>query len=223
MMKLSRVIPFFLFLALVACSQKPTVKPPFWDDIQAFKRQDSINMPAKNEILFIGSSSFTIWQDVQSYFPSYPIINRGFGGSSLPDVTRYREDVIFKYSPKQIFIYCGENDFAASDTVSVPTVVGRFKELFTLIREKLKDIPIVYISMKPSPSRAHLMPKFVEANNIIRDFLSTQPGTTFLDVYHSMLKPDGTPMDDIFREDRLHMTAKGYAIWQKLIEPLLLK
>jgi lysophospholipase L1-like esterase len=38
-----------------------------------------------------------------------------------------------------------------------------------------------------------------------------------------MLKPDGTPMDDIFREDRLHMTAKGYAIWQKIMEPYLKK
>jgi hypothetical protein len=211
MTKLSRIIPFFLFIALVACTQKQTAKPPFWDDIQAFKRQDSISMPAKNQILFVGSSSFTIWQDVQSYFPSYPIINRGFGGTSLPDVTRYSEDVIFKYSPKQIIMYCGENDFAANDTVTVPTVVGRFKELFQMI------------SMKPSPSRAHLMPKFVEANTIIRDFLAAQPGTTFLDVYHSMLKPDGTPMDDIFQEDRLHMNPKGYAIWQKLIEPLLLK
>ena len=45
----------------------------------------------------------------------------------------------------------------------------------------------------------------------------------FIDVYHKMLKPDGTPMDNIFLEDKLHMNAKGYAIWQKAIEPYLLK
>jgi lysophospholipase L1-like esterase len=38
-----------------------------------------------------------------------------------------------------------------------------------------------------------------------------------------MLKADGTPMTDIFLEDNLHMNAKGYAIWQKIIEPYLLK
>jgi lysophospholipase L1-like esterase len=30
-------------------------------------------------------------------------------------------------------------------------------------------------------------------------------------------------LDTLFLEDKLHMNAKGYAIWQKLIEPHLLK
>ena len=30
-------------------------------------------------------------------------------------------------------------------------------------------------------------------------------------------------MQDIFIEDDLHMNAKGYAIWQKAIEPYLIK
>ena len=31
------------------------------------------------------------------------------------------------------------------------------------------------------------------------------------------------PMPDIFIQDNLHMNEKGYAIWQKIIEPYLLK
>src|ERR1700736_1860158 len=98
----------------------------FYNDIQAFKKKDSVHMPAKHSILFIGSSSFTKWTDVQDYFPGYPIINRGFGSSTLPDVIRYADDIIFPYQPKQIVIYCGENDLAASDTVTAETVVERF-------------------------------------------------------------------------------------------------
>lgn len=45
--------------------------------------------------------------------------------------------------------------------------------------------------------------------------------TTFIDVYHAMLKDNGTPMEDIFREDKLHMNEKGY-IWQKLIQPYII-
>jgi lysophospholipase L1-like esterase len=30
-------------------------------------------------------------------------------------------------------------------------------------------------------------------------------------------------MQDIFIEDNLHMNAKGYAIWQKAMEPYLIK
>jgi len=210
----------FLFISVTLLAQN---KPAFWDDIQAFKKQDSAHFPEKGQILFTGSSSFTNWKDVNEYFPGYHILNRGFGGSTLPDLIRYTQDVVYPYQPRQIVIYCGENDFASSDTVSVPTVVLRFKTLFALVRKKYKNVPLAYVSMKPSPSRAHLMPKYVKANAQIKAFLAKQKKTDFIDVYSQMLKPDGTPIDGIWRDDKLHMTAKGYAIWQKIMEPYLKK
>jgi lysophospholipase L1-like esterase len=222
-MNMKKVKNLFLFLLLVSLARAQDTKPPFWEDIQVFKKQDSAGFPGTNKILFVGSSSFTKWTDVQSYFPAYPIINRGFGGSSLPDVIRYSGDVIFKYQPKQIVIYCGENDLAASDTVSAQTVIERFKNLFILIRSRLRNVPIVFISLKPSPSRQNLMPKMLVANVGIRNFLKKKSKTVFIDVYHNMLNPDGTAIKDLFIEDNLHMNAKGYAIWQKLIEPYLKK
>ena len=196
---------------------------PFANDIAAFKKQDSISFPPKNAILFVGSSSFTKWTDVQQYFPDYKIINRGFGGSSLPDVIRYEKEIIFPYLPKQIVIYCGENDLAFSDTIKALTVFERFKTLFSDIRNKFPTTPIAYVSLKPSPSRWHLKSKIEEANKLIKQFLKKIKKTVFIDVYHKMLGPDGTPLAEIFLTDKLHMNAKGYAIWQKVIEPLLVK
>jgi len=219
-MRLRLILLLLVFSPWISAQES---KPPFWNDIQDFKRQDSISFPGTGKILFVGSSSFTKWKDVQDYFPGFPIVNRGFGGSSLPDVIRYREDVIFKYKPKQIVIYCGENDLAASDTVSAATVIKRFKELFSLIRGRLKNVPVAFVSLKPSPSRQHLMPKMLVVNGTIKNYLQKQKKTVFIDVYHKMLKPDGKPMDDIFIEDKLHMNAKGYAIWQKIIKPYLFK
>lgn len=213
-----------LFLTSVyfgSCAQQE--KPPFWNDIQEFKKQDQSNPPKPNQILFTGSSSFTMWRDVQSYFPGYPILNRGFGGSSLPDVIRYTSDIIFPYQPKQVVLYIGENDFAANDTVSVETVFNRFKQLYSLIRSRYPNVPIAYVSMKPSPSRKNLWPKFIDANKKIGDFLGSEKNAAFVNVYDKMLKPDGTPLDGLFLEDQLHMTPKGYVIWQKEIEPHLVK
>ena len=211
----------FFFLINFVCSYAQ--QPPFYHDIQAFKSKDSIHFPPKHAILFIGSSSFTKWVDVQDYFPGYTIVNRGFGGSSLPDVIRYADDIIFPYQPKQIVIYCGENDFAASDTVSVNTVYHRFIKLFSLIRKKLPHVPIAYVSMKPSPSRQQLWDKFDEGNKLIKNFLKGKDHTAFIDVYHAMLNEDGTSKIEIFTQDNLHMNAKGYKIWQKIIKPYLLK
>ncbi len=135
MKKLKLLVVFFLLLTTGVFAQ--TILHPFWQEIQNFKKQDSLNFPVKNQVLFVGSSSFTMWKDVQNHFPDYKIINRGFGGSSLTDVIRYAGDVIIPYQPKQIVIYCGENDLAASDTVTSEMVVNRFKELFFMIRSKL--------------------------------------------------------------------------------------
>lgn len=217
-----------LNLLLIAClfsfaAVAQETKPPYWEDVQSFKKQDSVSFPAPGQILFVGSSSFTMWKDVQSYFPEYKILNRGFGGSSLTDLISYADDVIFRYQPKQIVIYCGENDFAGNDSLFPAQVAERFFTLFRMIRAKYKKVPVAYISMKPSPSRRHLMDKFNVANVMIKSFLQTKKKAKFIDVYHAMLKPDGLPMDDIFLDDKLHMNAKGYAIWQKLIEPHLLK
>jgi lysophospholipase L1-like esterase len=38
-----------------------------------------------------------------------------------------------------------------------------------------------------------------------------------------MLDSHGKPKKELFVEDNLHMNAKGYAIWQKLIQPILVK
>jgi len=196
---------------------------PFIEDINAFKKQDQITPAPANAILFIGSSSFTKWRDVGNYFPAYTIINRGFGGSSLPDVIRYAPDIIFAYHPKQVVIYCGDNDLASSDAIAADSVFERFKTLFELIRTSLPGENIVFVSIKPSPSRARLQTKMEQANLLIQTYLSINAHTGFVDVYHKMLNADGSTMTDIFVEDKLHMNAKGYAIWQKAIEPYLAK
>jgi len=215
----------FAILLVFSCVNlfAQNTKPPFWSDIQQFRKLDSVQPPPSNAILFVGSSSFTRWTDVQNYFPGYTIVNRGFGGSTLADVLRYEEDVIFKYNPKQILIYCGENDFAASDTVTAATVFDRFKNLFSEIRAVYPEVPVAYISMKPSPSRWNLKEKFMSANNLIENYLKKQKNTQFINVWKPMLASNGKPKKELFVEDNLHMNAEGYAIWQKLIQPVLLK
>jgi lysophospholipase L1-like esterase len=37
-----------------------------------------------------------------------------------------------------------------------------------------------------------------------------------------MLDAEGRPLSDIFVADKLHMNAKGYAIWREVIAPHLL-
>ena len=214
---------FLVGVNIYTHAQNNTVAP-FQDEINAFAKADSVETPIPNSILFVGSSSFNYWKDISNYFPGYPIINRGFGGSSLTDVIYFNQETIIKYKPKQIYIYCGENDIAASDTITPQIVFERFKTLYKIIRTHLGNkIPVMYVSIKPSVARWSMEDKFVATNALIRNYINKQKHTQFLDVHAAMLDTNGMVFKDIFIADKLHMNAKGYAIWQKIIAPTLVK
>lgn len=218
------ILTFAFFLGIHSSQAQTTTPIPFQDEIEVFLKNDSIAMPAANSILFVGSSSFNYWKDISNYFPGYPIINRGFGGSSLTDVIYFNKETILKYKPKQIYIYCGENDIAASDTITPQIVFERFKTLYTIIRTHLGNkIPVMYVSIKPSVARWTMEEKFVASNTLIHNFINKQKHTQFLDVHSAMLDTNGEVFKDIFIGDKLHMNARGYAIWQKIIAPTLVK
>lgn len=213
----------FLSLLVLLVFALNTSAQPFAKEINHFRQLDSASAPPADPILFIGSSSFTNWKDVKDYFPSYPILNRGFGGSTLLHQIMYADEVIFKYHPKQIVIYCGENDFISPENITGDSVLQRFKRLYNLIRNRLPAVPIVYISIKPSPSREKYLPVMKEANRLIEAFTGKEKNIVFVDVFHKMFTEDGQIMSDIFLADQLHMNKKGYAIWQPVIAPHLVR
>ena len=213
---------YFILLAFLAIAEN-AISQPFINEIKAFRRADSTSMPPQNAILLIGSSSFTNWKDVAKYFPEHTIINRGFGGSSLPHMIMYAEDIIFKYNPKQILIYCGENDLTGGPSITADTVFERLKTLYTLIRSRYKKVPIAYISMKPSPSREKNLETMQKGNAMIKSFMEHEKRSSYIDVYSSMLDANGKILTHIFLSDKLHMNAEGYKIWQGVIAPYLVK
>jgi hypothetical protein len=60
--------------------------------IENFRRFDRRNTLPRNPVLFVGSSSIVFWETSIS-FPEYPVINRGFGAASLPEIMHYYNDV----------------------------------------------------------------------------------------------------------------------------------
>ncbi|WP_144283715.1 GDSL-type esterase/lipase family protein [Chryseobacterium echinoideorum] len=210
-----------VFLLIFIFNFSQDKKPIFWNEIQNFKKLDRENTPPNNSILLVGSSSFTKWQDVSDYFPGKVIINRGFGGSRLIDLNYYSEDLLQPYQPKQIIIYCGENDFADDAHLKPDVVVERFKTFYTKIREKFPNIQVDYISIKYSPSREHLWKQMKKANKKIARFMKKEKNADFIDITKVMNDSEGKVREDLFVEDRLHMTSEGYRLWTSVMKPYM--
>ena len=217
---MKKILAAFLLLTFTFIFSQEK-KPMFWQDIQNFKTLDQETPPPSNSILLVGSSSFTKWQDVSNYFPGKTIINRGFGGSRLTDLNFYSEDLLSPYQPKQIIVYCGENDFADDAELKSDVVVDRFKTFYTKIRAKFPNIQVDFISIKYSPSREKLWPQMKQANKKIAKFMKKEKNADFIDITKIMNDANGNVRKDLFVEDMLHMTPEGYQLWTKVMNPYM--
>jgi lysophospholipase L1-like esterase len=217
---MKKILAAFLLLTFTFIFSQEK-KPMFWQDIQNFKTLDQETPPPSNSILLVGSSSFTKWQDVSNYFPGKTIINRGFGGSRLTDLNFYSEDLLSPYQPKQIIVYCGENDFADDAELKSDVVVDRFKTFYTKIRAKFPNIQVDFISIKYSPSREKLWPQMKQANKKIAKFMKKEKNADFIDITKIMNDANGNVRKDLFVEDMLHMTLEGYQLWTKVMNPYM--
>ncbi|KAB7768260.1 SGNH/GDSL hydrolase family protein [Xanthomonas maliensis] len=189
------------------------------DDMRRFADSDAHQPPPKHGIVFVGSSSIRFWETLAQDFPGKPVINRGFGGSEVRDSTWYADRIVIPYAPRQVVLYAGDNDLNSGRS---PTQVRDDVLAFVArVRRALPDARISYISIKPSPSRAALLPSIATANRLIKQALAKVPHTDYVDVYTPMLDASGHPRPELFRPDMLHMTADGYAIWRKTLTPVL--
>ncbi|HVU25950.1 MAG TPA: SGNH/GDSL hydrolase family protein [Opitutus sp.] len=218
------MVPRFLRTLLLAFPLAFAVpspaSPDHWaKDIDAFTAADAARPPPAHAVLFIGSSSIVKWQSLAEDFPFTPVINRGFGGSELADSVFYADRIAIPYRPRAIVLYAGDNDIAAGK--SPEQVAADFVAFRAKIHAALPGTPIFYLSIKYSNSRLKFKDAMARANALIAADCAANPHCTFVDVNSAMLGADGNPRPELFQSDQLHMLPAGYAIWTRILAPLL--
>ncbi len=216
-----------LTIILAAASLGPAAEPQTpapdpqtkWEkDILTFEQWDRKNSFPADAVLFVGSSSIRMWETRQC-FPDLPVINRGFGGSQIAEITPLVPRVVFPYRPRAIVFYAGDNDIAAGK--SPQAIADDYRDFVRRVREKLADTPIYFLSIKPSPLRWSMWMNASQANTLIRDFCRTNAGLHFVDLAACLLQENGSPNPVLFLPDNLHLNAQGYKIWTQTLAPLL--
>ena len=233
--RIHTVIVLVLFLALCGCHAQPagkssdavsrkTPEPAPWyeAEIQAFEAADKASPPRPGQVLFVGSSSIRLWSSLAADMNPVPVLNRGFGGSKTGDVLSVFDRIVLPYKPSVIVYYCGDNDLGTTSTDSQAAADG-FIKFDRRARTRWSDIRVFYIPIKPSVQRWNNWAAMKKANDIVRAYCERTPGATYLDTVSPALAPDGRPDPSIFREDGLHMNAKGYAIWTSVVRPPVLE
>ena len=187
-------------------------------EMAAFEKQDRESRPAPGGIVFVGSSSIRLW-DLAKAFPGMPLINRGFGGSEIADSVAHVDLLVIRHKPRTVVFYAGDNDLASGKTPSA--VKADFDAFVAKVHAALPQTRIAFIAIKPSLQRWAIVAKVREANALIRKVCEQDDRLGFVDVDGPMLGWDDKPRKDLFVADGLHLSGRGYELWNALVRPFL--
>jgi lysophospholipase L1-like esterase len=195
--------------------------PTVWaGEMRRFDKADRRDGAPRNVIVFTGSSSIRFWRTLTTDLSPLPVLNRGFGGSQIDDVTHYAERVVLRYQPRAIVFYAGENDMAGvlwSRKKKPEEVRDAFRDFCDKILAAAPSTPIYFISIKPPKRRLAEWPRMQVANRLVHDYCASDERLHYIDIVPPMSDAQGNPRGDLYAWDGIHMNAQGYAIWTSIL------
>jgi lysophospholipase L1-like esterase len=191
--------------------------PPEWfeGELRLFEIIDRYDPPPDSAILFTGSSTIRRWYSLIEDMYPWKVINRGFGGSVMKELNQNIERIVFPYNPVKIIVYEGDNDIARGTKPSA--FLQECKVFINHCRQRLPNSEIIFLSIKPSPSRMRYWKQMDRANRMLKDLCSMHEHVLFIDISTPMFRKPGILKNDIYAEDRLHLNDKGYALLRRTI------
>ena len=169
----------------------------------------------KNLIVFYGSSSFRLWNNLNEDFKSYNVLNYGFGGAFIEDCIRYFDRLFSNINPIAFVLYVGGNDLSLE--YSNRKINSLFKILLTKIKSQFPNTKIICVSIKPSYHRIEKFKKIKKLNTIMKEELMKNHKNSYVDIFKLFLNKDEKIIKSYFVKDNLHLSKKGYEVWKKAI------
>jgi uncharacterized protein YneF (UPF0154 family) len=211
------IIVFFVFIGfllvlryLVRLSRED---PTIWErSIRKFEKQNLQTPPPQGVIVFAGSSSIVYWKTLVEDMNPLPVLNRGFGGSRIPDVIYYTDRIVLPYEPRGVVFYAGENDITGllfSEKKTAIDAHNSFQTFCEKIHATLTRTTIYFISIKPPKRRKKFWLEMQEANKLIEEFCASDDRLHYIDIVSPMLDSTGVLLPDFFKWDGIHLNEKG--------------
>lgn len=175
------------------------------------------------DVLFLGSSSINMWDNIVADMAPLRVIRRSYGGAAIRDML-YNYDVIARgYHPRSIVLYV-ENDLSGSrEDLTVFQTFDFFRVFLERLGRDYPGVPVYVLSFKPSYARESILPKQRAINALLEEYAGVTDGVTYVDVAACMYDGSGVLRRDIFKPDNLHMNQTGYDLWTARLKPLLLE
>jgi lysophospholipase L1-like esterase len=202
----------------------PMIEPErFEKEIKTFEFRDKVFPPHLDGVVFVGSSSFTLWNHrLHDDLSPLDVIGRGFGGSTIIDAIYYIDRIVTPYQPRAVVVYEGDNDIGRYGLTPTQVRDG-FKRFFEQLQRLKSGARLYVVSIKPSILRQSAWSQQRAANRLLKEMCSTHELMTYIDVATPMFNAEGALNKALFIDDGLHMNEQGYKIWAQVLSNILFK
>lgn len=192
-------------------------------DIDKYTEENKQLKDKSCDVLFLGSSSINLWDNIYNDMAPMKIIRRSYGGAAIRDML-YNYNVIARgYNPSCIVLYV-ENDMCNSpEDITIGETFDFFRIFIARIQRDYPGIPLYVLSLKPSYAREKLISKQKMINTLLEEYVNTTKNVFYVDVASCMYDEKGVLRKDLFKKDNLHMNQTGYDIWITCLKPLLMQ
>ncbi len=188
----------------------------YYAQIVFFNSDDSLHSGRQTDIIFSGSSSIRKWKTLAKDMNGLKVLNRGFGGSTVPEAIYYADVLFFKHHPKKIVFYSGDNDIAFQRW-DINQVFESYKYFCKVIHSHLPQTKIYIISLKPSPARKKYWGKMKVLNDSLQIYIKSQKLCEYIDAASCFIDDTGGIKKEFFAPDGVHLNKEGYEIWTEII------
>ncbi len=201
----------------------------FEEEVSLLESLDFEEKAGERDVLFIGSSSIRLWDNIQVDMYPYSSIKRGYGGAHFYDLIHFSERLVKNHSPKAILIFVANDITGSNDLTNIvgdlsPNEVKKlFRYNYKLIRNIHKHIPIFLIETTPTPKRWKVWNKILQANKKLERFCKQVPNLYFISTRDKFIGTDGLPIQSFFLSDELHLNSDGYKLWSSVIKSKLIE
>jgi lysophospholipase L1-like esterase len=170
----------------------------------------------KPKSIFYGSSTITQWDTLYVDFEEFAPVNLGFGGSTLAACVWFFDEIVAPLEePEKFILYAGDNDLG--DGRHPEEVCIFYREFILKLRKSYKDVPLYFVSIKPSISRANLTEEIIRTNKLIKEEIEKGRNEHYVNIFEKMIDGKGHAIKKYFKNDGLHLNAKGYEVWKEAI------
>ena len=189
-----------------------------WKDDVSKLASENEGGGGSEHVLFLGSSSFRLWDSLPEDLSPYSVIKRAYGGAKYRDLAIYTPNLIrgLRFRKAVVFI---ANDITGKDDDTDPVVVGKLARLVVeQLRREQPTAEIYLLAVTPTPSRYVHWPRIQQTNRELRSIAQNLKGVHYIPTSYAFLDADGEPKAGYFVEDKLHLNAAGYRVWAELIK-----